>query len=82
MVEFTKGKAIMQADEDKERHTLNITHTNVPRELEGQGIASKLMKEAIGYAKSHHYEIILTCSFARVYLSRHPEIESNYKLKE
>ncbi len=53
--------------------TLNIIHTFVPPALEGQGIASKLVKCAYDYAVAEGLRPMATCSYARTWLKRHPE---------
>lgn len=52
---------------------LDITHTYVPRTLEGQGIASALVKEAYDYALREGLSSKATCSYAIAWLKRHPE---------
>lgn len=53
--------------------TLFITHTEVPSRYEGQGIAGKMTKDLLDYAKSKEFKVKPLCSYARVYISRHPE---------
>lgn len=50
----------------------DIIHTIVPKELEGQGIAASIVKEAYTYAKSKNYKLKGSCSYANVWLLRHP----------
>jgi len=50
---------------------LDIQHTVVPRELEGQGIGSALVRAAVEYAEAEGLRIVPTCSFAREWLARH-----------
>lgn len=50
--------------------TLSITHTYVPRAFEGQGIASRMTREALRYAEAAGLEVIPLCSFAVAYLAR------------
>lgn len=52
---------------------MTITHTYVPRSLEGQGIGAALAKQALDYALENGMKIIPACSFIQVYLARHPE---------
>lgn len=49
---------------------MDIVHTVVPPPMEGKGIASALMKQALVYAKEQGFQVIPTCSFADAYLRR------------
>lgn len=57
----------------QEGNRLDIRHTVVPKNLEGRGIASALVKQVCDYATENHLQIIATCSYAVVWLERHPE---------
>ena len=50
-----------------------FTHTGVPRSIGGQGVASKLIKTALDYARENHLQVVALCSFVSVYMRRHPE---------
>lgn len=52
---------------------LNILHTIVPPPLEGQGIASRLVQATYDYARSENLTPVATCSYAQVWLRRHPD---------
>lgn len=52
---------------------LDILHTIVPEEIGGRGIASALVKAAYDYARSKGLKPVATCSYAVVWLQRHPE---------
>lgn len=52
---------------------LDIRHTIVPPEIGGRGIAAQLVKATYDYALEHHLQPIATCSYAVVWLQRHPE---------
>jgi predicted GNAT family acetyltransferase len=45
----------------------------VPHAMEGQGIASRLTQAALEYARQQNYQVFPLCSFAQVYMRRHPE---------
>ena len=49
------------------------THTGVPFALEGRGIASRLARAALEYARTHELKVVPLCSFVAGYLSKHPE---------
>lgn len=52
---------------------MHITHTGVPRPLEGRGIAAALVQHALTWARSQHLKVDPVCSYVAVYLRRHPE---------
>ena len=58
---------------------MTITHTGVPHALEGQGIASRLTQAALEYARQQNYRVFPLCSFAQVYIRRHPEYQALLK---
>ncbi|HEY0590849.1 MAG TPA: GNAT family N-acetyltransferase, partial [Thermoanaerobaculia bacterium] len=43
--------------------------------LEGQGIASELVRSALDYARSNGVRVVPTCSYVRSWLSRHEGYE-------
>ena len=54
-------------------NTLDLTHTRVPGELEGQGYGGALAKAALDYARGKGLKVIPTCPFVSAYLRRHKE---------
>ena len=50
-----------------------LVHTEVPDELEGQGIGSALAKFALEDAREKGHKVIVTCPFVIAYIRRHPE---------
>jgi hypothetical protein len=52
--------------------TLNFTHTYVPPELRGKGIADELVRQALDDAMERGLRVIPSCWFVRVYIDRHP----------
>ena len=52
---------------------LFFTHTEVPDEHEGQGVASKLLEEAFKDAEDRGLKIAPICPFVKAYLQRHSE---------
>lgn len=52
---------------------LDIVHTIVPQPIEGRGIAAALVKAAYTYALENDLRPQGTCSYAAVWLKRHPE---------
>lgn len=54
---------------------LDIRHTIVPAAIGGRGIASVLVKAAYDYGLCKGLKAIATCSYAVVWLQRHPEYQ-------
>lgn len=50
-----------------------FTHTEVPPPLEGQGIASRLAKHALEYAKAQSFKVMPLCPYVAAYIRKHPE---------
>ncbi len=51
-----------------------IEHTIVPSSMEGQGVGGTLVREAVAYGKAEGLDVSATCSFARKWLEKHPEV--------
>ena len=58
-------------------HVLTITKTFVPKELEGQGIASNLIQKVAEFCYEQGYDVKATCSYAVTWLRKHPTIIAN-----
>jgi uncharacterized protein len=52
---------------------MTITHTGVPRPIEGRGIAGALMHKALEIARERGWRVVPACSYAASYLEKHPE---------
>ena len=50
-----------------------ITHTEVPKELEGKGIGSMIVKLALENIEGRGLKLITLCPFTAAYIKRHPE---------
>lgn len=54
---------------------ITFTHTLVPPELEGRGIASALAVSALASARERGLKVVPKCEFFAGYISRHPEVQ-------
>lgn len=52
---------------------LDIRHTRVPPAIGGRNIAAALVKAAYDYARAQGVKPLATCSYAAVWLRRHPD---------
>lgn len=53
-----------------------LTHTEVPKALEGKGVGSAIVEKTLLYIKSHNYTLAPLCPFVAKYILRHPEWKS------
>lgn len=56
--------------------TVFFIHTEVPRELEGRGVASTLVKTALDDARTQHLAVVPFCQFVAGYIRRHPDYKA------
>ena len=52
---------------------MQVHHTGVPGELEGQGLAAQLATAALAHARAQGWQVQPSCSYLRSYMQRHPE---------
>jgi predicted GNAT family acetyltransferase len=63
------------ADYALEDGRIIFTHTFVPPELRGRGIAEKLVRAALAFAEAEGRRVVAQCSYVEVFLRRHPEFQ-------
>jgi predicted GNAT family acetyltransferase len=71
--ELDVGGAVAFANYRLTSSTVVITHTETPRALRGQGIASKLVQGALKLIRDDGLKVVAGCSFVVDYLRKHPE---------
>ncbi|HDQ14116.1 MAG TPA: N-acetyltransferase [Sediminispirochaeta sp.] len=54
---------------------LDLTHTYVPPSLRGGGLAGRIVKRALDYAREKGYRVIPSCWYAEAFIQRHPEYQ-------
>ena len=52
---------------------MTITHTGVPDQISGRGVAADLMRAALNAARSSGWKVDPRCSYAAAYVKRHPD---------
>ncbi len=67
------GKLLAEVTFIEENGVRNINHTFVDDSLRGQGVAGKLMEEAVNQIEKNGEKIVPTCSFAVKWFEKHPE---------
>lgn len=52
-----------------------IEHTEVPVGLEGKGIAGRIVRAELDYARAQKLVVLPLCPYARAFMDKHPEYE-------
>lgn len=52
-----------------------FTHTFVPPELRGRGLAEKLVRPALAWAREERRRVVPACSYVAVFIERNPEFQ-------
>lgn len=55
--------------------SLVITHTLVPDELSGQGLAGHMTKTVLDGAREQGLKVVPICPYVAAYIRRHPEYQ-------
>ena len=50
-----------------------LTHTEVPKQLEGQGVGTQLVKQVLEDIKEQDLTLVPLCPFVALYIKRNPE---------
>lgn len=50
-----------------------LTHTEVPKSLEGEGVGSALVSKVLDYIRTNNLQLAPLCPFVASYIKRHPE---------
>jgi uncharacterized protein len=52
---------------------ITFTHTEVPKELGGKGVGSRLVKGALDQVRQDGLKVVPNCPFVRAYIEKHHE---------
>jgi len=69
------GAVALAAYELEPGDRIVFTHTIVPDQLSGRGIAQSLAKHALDDARARKLTVVPQCAFIAAYIKRHPEYE-------
>jgi hypothetical protein len=54
-------------------NVITFIHTEVPPELGGKGVGSKLIKGALDQVRAEGLKVIAQCPFVKAYIEKHPD---------
>jgi predicted GNAT family acetyltransferase len=52
---------------------ITFLHTEVPQELSGRGVGSRLVRGALEQVRAQGLKVVAKCSFVAAYIGKHPE---------
>jgi predicted GNAT family acetyltransferase len=58
---------------ERSDNVITFTHTEVPKELEGKGIGSRLVKGALDQVRADGLKVVAQCPFVKGYIGKHAE---------
>lgn len=61
------------ADYRLEDGRMILTHTFVPTEMRGRGIAERIVRAALEHAQAENLRVVPACSYVAVFIQRNPE---------
>ena len=50
-----------------------LNHTEVPEPLEGKGLAAKLARTALDFARANHLRVVPLCRYVSLFIRKHAE---------
>ena len=71
--EFHIDTQIAKIEYIKAAGTIYLTHTEVPKALEGKGIAKELVLSALKDIEQKELTLVPLCPFVAAYIKKHPE---------
>ena len=69
--------AYITYDEDKEGN-MHLTHTIVPEELAGKGLARTLLEDVLEEFNKTNTKVVAQCSYIVKYQEKHPELSDRF----
>ncbi|HEV2159644.1 GNAT family N-acetyltransferase [Bradyrhizobium sp.] len=63
----------------REGNVITFVHTDVPKELGGKGVGSKLVQGALDQVRAAGLELVPECPFVKAWIEKHPEYQDLVK---
>ena len=70
-----EGRTAYAAYDLEQPNRIVFTHTIVPDELAGRGIANELVRKALDHAREQKLTVVPQCAFVAAFIKRNPEYE-------
>lgn len=63
------------ADYHRQGNVIAFTHTEVPPQVQGRGVASALARKALDDARAAGDQVVPSCAFFEQFMQEHPEYD-------
>ena len=73
VIHMPDGSEAEMVFKNRDDRTIIATHTGVPDQYRGQGLAFKLVARAISDARNSDMKIVPACTYVAAQFRRHPE---------
>jgi predicted GNAT family acetyltransferase len=71
--ELTVNHYLAFMEYELEDGAIRVLHTEVPAQLEGQGVGTAIVEKALTEIEGRQLKLVPLCPFVTSYLKRHPE---------
>jgi predicted GNAT family acetyltransferase len=71
--EAVVAEGLCRADYRLAGEVMRLVHSEVPRKLEGRGVAGQVVRGALDYARANGLKVAPVCAYVRAYMRRHKE---------
>lgn len=73
--EILIGSSVAEAVYELDGSVIKFTHTRVPPDLQGKGLATKLVTAGLESARKRNLKVIPQCEFFDAYMRKHAETQ-------
>ena len=74
--EICIGEAMARLDYELDAGRVVMTHTFVPAELRGRGLAEQLVRVALAWVRTRGGRVVPACSYVATFIERHAEFKN------
>jgi predicted GNAT family acetyltransferase len=72
-IEIERDGEIAYLEYNLSGDVLELTHTEVPKNLRGLGLSSSLAETALNWAREQKLKVDIICPSVKEYIAKHPE---------